>query len=135
MSTKPAIIIIGAGASGIAAATKLYDNGFTDIKILEAENRIGGRIYSVDFGGSVVDLGGQWVHGEKGNVVYQMVKDMDLLSPSFNNYEDMTFYLSNGSVVDKNLTDRLLKIGQDIWHNEEEAKKHQVSFGEYFLKK
>lgn len=44
------IIIIGAGAAGIAAATKLLNNGFKKITILEAENRIGGRIYSVNFG-------------------------------------------------------------------------------------
>lgn len=60
-ASKPRIIIIGAGASGIAAATKLFENGFTDIIILEAENRIGGRVCSVEFGGTLVDIGGQWV--------------------------------------------------------------------------
>ena len=54
------IIIIGAGASGIACATKLYENGFKNIQILEAENRIGGRINTVPFGANVVDMGGQW---------------------------------------------------------------------------
>lgn len=44
------IIIIGAGAAGIAAATKLFENGFTNLTILEAENRIGGRLYTTKFG-------------------------------------------------------------------------------------
>lgn len=54
------IVIIGAGASGFAAATKLIQNGFEKIIVLEAENRIGGRINTIPFGESVVDMGGQW---------------------------------------------------------------------------
>lgn len=60
-SKEPKILIIGAGASGIAAAAKLFENGICDITILEAENRIGGRICSVEFGETFVDIGGQWV--------------------------------------------------------------------------
>jgi cation diffusion facilitator CzcD-associated flavoprotein CzcO len=43
-------VIIGAGASGIAAALHLLDNQHTDFVILEAGNRIGGRIHTIDFG-------------------------------------------------------------------------------------
>lgn len=54
------IVIIGAGASGIACGTKLMSNGFRNIVILEGENRIGGRIHTIPFGKNVVDLGAQW---------------------------------------------------------------------------
>lgn len=54
------IVIIGAGASGIAAATKLLGAGFHNILILEAECRIGGRVNTIPFGANVVDLGAQW---------------------------------------------------------------------------
>lgn len=47
---QPKIVIIGAGASGIAAASKLLENGYQNVTILEAENRIGGRVYSTRFG-------------------------------------------------------------------------------------
>jgi len=46
------VIIIGAGVSGIAAATKLLKNKFNNFIILEAENRIGGRIQTLPFGGN-----------------------------------------------------------------------------------
>ena len=43
---EPKIIIIGAGISGIAAGNHLSKEGFTNFKILEASDRIGGRIWS-----------------------------------------------------------------------------------------
>lgn len=54
------IIIIGSGASGFAAASKLISNGFQNVTILEAENRIGGRVHTIPFGVNVLDMGGQW---------------------------------------------------------------------------
>ena len=47
---KPRLIIIGAGISGITAGNHLMKAGFNDLVILEASNRTGGRIWSVDLG-------------------------------------------------------------------------------------
>jgi monoamine oxidase len=44
------ILIIGAGMAGLSAASHLIKNGVTDFKILEARNRIGGRIVSTNTG-------------------------------------------------------------------------------------
>lgn len=33
------------------------ENGFTNIKILEAENRIGGRVHTIKFADNVIDMG------------------------------------------------------------------------------
>lgn len=54
------IVIIGAGAAGISAATMLVENGFLNVTVLEAENRIGGRINTIPFGENVLDMGAQW---------------------------------------------------------------------------
>lgn len=54
------IIIIGAGAAGIAAGSKLHENGFKNVEILEAEDRIGGRINTIPFADGFVDMGAQW---------------------------------------------------------------------------
>jgi spermine oxidase len=54
------IIVIGSGISGLAAAAKLIENGFKNLIILEAEERIGGRIFTTPFASNVVDLGAQW---------------------------------------------------------------------------
>lgn len=51
------LIIIGAGAAGLAAASRLIEKGFDPAKItiLEAENRIGGRIFTVPHGNSSIE--------------------------------------------------------------------------------
>lgn len=54
------IVIIGAGAAGISAAVKLNKNGLRNVIILEASDRIGGRIHTTLFGNNTVDLGAQW---------------------------------------------------------------------------
>lgn len=54
------IVIIGAGASGIAAATKLLANGFANVSVLEAGSKIGGRVNTIPFGNGFIDLGAQW---------------------------------------------------------------------------
>lgn len=44
------IVIVGAGVAGIAAAQTLAKAGFRNVTILEAMNRIGGRVYTCDIG-------------------------------------------------------------------------------------
>ena len=44
------VLIIGAGIAGIAAGEHLTKNGFTDFKILESTDRIGGRIWTKHLG-------------------------------------------------------------------------------------
>lgn len=128
------IVIIGSGAAGIATASRLYKNGFNNITILEAENRIGGRINTIEFGKGVIELGAQWCHGEKGNIVYDMVKDLNILKTSLSHYKYMSFYESNGKMIDKNITDKLVNINQEIIEDEEELKKHRDGcFGEFFI--
>lgn len=55
--TEKQVVVIGSGLAGFAAAAKLIENGIDDIVILEAENRIGGRIYSVPYEHGLIDLG------------------------------------------------------------------------------
>jgi len=50
MSESPKIVIVGAGIAGVAAANVLTKAGLTNFVILEATDRIGGRILSIDLG-------------------------------------------------------------------------------------
>lgn len=69
---KYRVIIIGAGAAGLSAANSLSMNGIQDFLILEARNRIGGRILSIDCNSSKVELGANWIHGVLGNPIFEL---------------------------------------------------------------
>lgn len=53
------VIVIGSGASGLAALRRLYDAGLK-VLCLEAAERTGGRIVSEKFGQGIVDIGAAW---------------------------------------------------------------------------
>lgn len=123
------ILIVGAGAAGIAAATRLFRKGFRNLEILEANNRIGGRVHTVPFGANVVDLGGQWCHGEKNNVVYEIAGPLGLLEPSVVAAGNVIIR-SNGELVPQELTDRLMEVAFGIIESEE-IKTYQGTLGKF----
>lgn len=53
------MVVIGCGASGIAALSKLHEAGL-DVVGLEAAERTGGRIHTLEFAGGLVDIGAAW---------------------------------------------------------------------------
>ncbi|KAJ1525872.1 hypothetical protein ONE63_009064 [Megalurothrips usitatus] len=66
------ILIIGAGMAGLSAANHLAKNGMTDFLVLEASNKIGGRIFSAQTGKHRLELGANWIHGVLGNPLYEI---------------------------------------------------------------
>ena len=64
MSSNPDVIIVGAGAAGMAAAIELSRAGMK-VLMLEARDRIGGRMFTVrDPDGELpIELGAEFVHG------------------------------------------------------------------------
>ncbi len=57
-------LVIGAGMAGLAAARDLVDAGHKVI-VLEARERIGGRVYTNrTFSDVPVEFGAEFIHGE-----------------------------------------------------------------------
>lgn len=54
------IVVIGAGASGLTAATDLQRAGLS-VAVLEARDRVGGRLHTDRIDGATLEIGGQWV--------------------------------------------------------------------------
>src|SRR5689334_23500705 len=55
------VVVVGAGIAGLTVANALAHGG-VECVVLEARDRIGGRLHTVDLAGSPVDLGGSWIH-------------------------------------------------------------------------
>jgi monoamine oxidase len=55
-------IVVGAGVSGLTAARLLTRAG-QRVVVLEARDRIGGRVWTERANGAVTDLGSSWIHG------------------------------------------------------------------------
>jgi monoamine oxidase len=71
-------LVVGAGLAGLATADLLVRAG-RDVTILEARDRIGGRLWSVpSVAGATVDLGGQWF-GPRHRRVRALVERLQLL--------------------------------------------------------
>ena len=75
VATGERIVIVGAGAAALAAADELQVRGFGDVVLLEARDRVGGRIWTSSIGDGVpVELGATWIHGVRGNPVSEIVE-------------------------------------------------------------
>lgn len=67
MTDNSDVIVIGAGAAGLAAARELSAAGLK-LFVLEARDRIGGRIYTDHSHGFPVELGAEFVHGHSPDI-------------------------------------------------------------------
>lgn len=81
VGSKPKVIIIGAGFAGLAAAYQLHKRKI-DFVILEARDRIGGRVFSHTIDAAeklVVELGAEWV-GDSHDRIKELCGEFSLKS-------------------------------------------------------
>ncbi|CAN1787769.1 Polyamine oxidase 1 [Linum perenne] len=96
---RSSVIVIGAGISGISAAKVLAENGIEDLVILEATDRIGGRIRKENFGGVPVELGAGWiagVGGKEANPVWELANKSGLRT-CFSDYSNARYNIYDQS--------------------------------------
>jgi monoamine oxidase len=57
------VIVMGAGMAGVTAARELAKMGMS-VRVIEARDRVGGRIHSIrDFGPAPIEAGAEFIHG------------------------------------------------------------------------
>ncbi len=89
------VVVIGAGVAGIAAARQLSDDGLR-VQVVEARDRIGGRIRTDTSLGYAVDLGASWIHGVRGNPMTEIAELID--APRVvTDYDSVVVYNADGT--------------------------------------
>jgi monoamine oxidase len=70
------IVIVGGGIAGLAAASQLLQRG-CQVTVLEAKDRLGGRIHTIRHGRIPIELGAEFIHG-RNPALLQAIKSAGL---------------------------------------------------------
>ena len=90
--------------AGVAAAQRLAEQGISDFLILEAQDRLGGRMRTEQLVPGVnVNVGANWIHGvdrqdPTRHPIYELAIECGIQG-SFSNFEDIVIYDENGTEV------------------------------------
>ena len=96
------ILVVGAGISGLGTAKDLHDSGY-EVTVLEARNKIGGRIDTDRSLGFPLERGASWIHSNKleNNRLMSIKEELGLktyISP-LSAYEGVKLFDKNGKVI------------------------------------
>lgn len=111
------VLVVGGGIAGLAAAKVLRDAGH-EITILEARDRIGGRIHSLTVPAlGQVEWGANWIHGKTGNPIWGLVPQLGLRTHTTETFDPLV-WRERGGFADrakvKKLRAKVLKWIEDI---------------------
>lgn len=101
------VLILGGGMAGVSAANKLSELGITDFLILEAQDRLGGRMRREELApGVTVNLGANWIQGVDPaqpslHPIFNLAERCGGLEGYYFDYGDMIVYNSSGSEISK----------------------------------
>jgi monoamine oxidase len=97
-SSQGRTVVVGAGLAGLAAAGELRRNGH-EVVVLEARDRIGGRIWtSSQWPDLPLDLGATWIHGVQGNPITDLANEIQA-SRWVTSYDQSATYNPNGQLL------------------------------------
>ena len=113
------VVVIGAGISGLTAAKKLKEIGFNVI-VLEAQEKVGGRLRTNRTLGVEFDEGASWIHGVNGNPITTLAQQAGMniyetIDESRKSY-DIGGVLRNATTYD-NAEDELYSILNSMMNN------------------
>jgi len=98
------VAVIGAGVSGLRTAALLHNAGI-DVLILEARDRVGGRLHSVLHGDGALDLGATWFWSHERHIS-ALIDELDIATHNQHLTGDAIYHdPSGGRRIDGNPID------------------------------
>lgn len=122
MSQSTDVVVIGAGIAGLAAASKLQAAG-REVVVLEARDRIGGRIFTDRTWNIPVELGATWLHGTEDNPLMDLVQQCNLKT-QVTNYDNHWLYDTKGKLVPDNIQEELEDCLDDVLEELDTLREH-----------
>lgn len=102
-SERKDALIIGAGIAGLAAARRLAGAG-ARVTVLEARDRIGGRLWSLrGTDGRMFDMGASWIHGHRGNPIAELARRFNL--HTLKSPDEVSLFDAQGARLDPDARD------------------------------
>jgi len=90
------VVVLGAGVAGLAAAQALVDTEL-DVVVLEARDRLGGRVHTDrSFAGFPLEFGAEFVHGERAPT-WEWLERLGLATVHWNKRDDSWVRMADGS--------------------------------------
>ncbi len=116
-SRKRRVAILGAGAAGLAAASRLKDS--CDVVVLEARDRIGGRVWTNTSLAVPIDLGAAWIHGADRNPITALARRARLRTVE-TDYDDVWIYDHDGRRLSPDVAQALARTAGEAMEAVEE---------------
>lgn len=92
------VVVVGAGYAGLTAALRLTQAG-RSVRVLEARDRVGGRVYTETLpDGTWLDFGGTWI-GPGQDQIYALAREMGVGTYPTYNTGDSLLVLEDGTII------------------------------------
>ncbi|CAD5223207.1 unnamed protein product [Bursaphelenchus okinawaensis] len=123
------VAIIGGGFAGLSAFQKLLELGYNNVELYEAANRLGGRVYPVEFADGYIQHGAQFINGQE-NPIYNIAARLGVVDREMD--DDELFrnadYRTGNCSLDKECIDEFEKFVEKLEFEIQELAKDKTNW-------